>query len=243
MALLTVLEVPASWGEPARVLSAVADELARGPATDLVLLPEASLTGYVSRELTFDLAPFAEPLDGPTITQVRELARRSKAAIVAPLVLREGSCIYNAMVACERDGSIAYVYRKHHPWHPERWATAGAIPPSMNMLSGVRVTTAICYDLHFLEEDAAAALASSDVLLFPSAWVDPDDERHVVLPALARAHRIVIANANWATGIVQAPGQGGSAIYGPRGETLARAPASSVRRGIVRLDVTVEVSG
>ena len=42
---VTVLELAASWGEPARVLADVDARLATGPATDLVVLPEAALHG------------------------------------------------------------------------------------------------------------------------------------------------------------------------------------------------------
>ena len=233
-----MLELPATWGEAERVLYRVAQELARGPGTDLVLLPEQSLNGYVSAEMAFDLAWFAEPIDGPTRERVAAIARRQQTMIVAPLVLREEEALYNAVIGVDREGEIAFTYRKHHPWYPERWATPGPVAPSLVTVAGVSVLTAVCYDLHFLEDDAAAALEAADLLLFPSAWVDPDDDRHLVLPALAERHSVVVANANWAEGIVRFPGQGGSAIYGAHGETLASAPHGT-RSSIVRLDATL----
>ena len=62
---VTVLELPARWNQPSVALAEVDRLLGSAPAPHLALLPETALTGYVSPELDFDLAPFAEPLDGP----------------------------------------------------------------------------------------------------------------------------------------------------------------------------------
>jgi predicted amidohydrolase len=243
---VTVLELPATWGDPRAALASVAYELERGAATDLVLLPEASLTGYVSGEGEFDLAAFAEPIDGPTARAVAALARRHRVHLVAPLILAEGGCHYNAMVGFDRDGEAIFTYRKRHPWFPETWATAGPLAAPLLEIEGTRVTIAVCFDVHFLEEDAAEALDAADLLLFPSAWVEEDDSRPSMLPALARRHRIVIANANWGAGLVWIAGQGGSSILDAAGEVLAfaavpaRTPSTSPR--VMRADALVAPS-
>ena len=43
---VTAIELPARWGPAGPALADVEARLARGPATDVVLLPEAALTGY-----------------------------------------------------------------------------------------------------------------------------------------------------------------------------------------------------
>lgn len=217
---LTVLELPARWAESRRVLDEVDARLAAGPPTDLVLLPEAALHGYVSPQGDFDLARFAEPLDGPTAQRCAAIARAHDLHLVAPLVLREGPALYNAIVCFGAEP--VFVYRKRHPWFPETWATPGPDAPPLVEIAGRRITAAICFDVHFLAEDAAPQLTAADVLLFPSAWVEEVDSRPQLLSALARQFELHIANANWAPGVVRIPGQGGSAIYGPRGEVIAR---------------------
>ncbi len=233
---LTVLELPATWAEPGRALDAVERALEAGPEADLVLLPEQSLSGYVSRSGNFDLAPFGEPLEGPTHAAIAALARRRGTTLVAPLVLREGAACFNAMIACDAGGALVFAYRKRHPWYPELWATPGPAPAPVVTIAGARVTIAVCFDLHFLEEDAASALDASDVLLFPSAWVEEDDQRAAALPALARRHRIAIANANWAAGEVTIPGQGSSSIIDARGHVLARVDRDANRHSLGRAD-------
>lgn len=221
---ITVLELAARWGEAGPALDEVEARLTAGPPTDLVLLPEASLRGYVSPEGDFDLAPFAEPIEGPTARRCAALAAARGLHLVAPLVLREGDAIYNAMACFDPRGALRFVYRKRHPWIPETWATPGPAPPPVIELQGHTITIATCYDLHFLPEDAAPELAAAELLLFPSAWVERPDLRASRLAQLARRFHLFIANANWAPGAVHVPGQGGSCLIAPDGTLLARAP-------------------
>jgi predicted amidohydrolase len=220
---VAVLELAATWGDPAAALANVAARLAAGPPADLVLLPEASLTGYVGPARDFDLTRFAEPIDGPTACGAAAIARDRDAHLVAPLVLREGDAIFNAMACFDPRGDALFVYRKRHPWIPETWATPGARPPPVVDVAGARVTIAICYDLHFAADDMAGELAAADLLLFPSAWVERPDTRVDRLAELARGFGLYVANANWAPGVVRVPGQGGSCALAPDGTIVARA--------------------
>jgi predicted amidohydrolase len=219
----TVLELPAAWGDPARVLESVNRAIGTGPATDLVLLPEQSLSGYVSPEGEFDLVQFAEELDGPTARRCAQIAAAHGIHFVAPLVLREGEATYNAMVCYAPTGPL-FVYRKRHPWIPETWATPGASPLPIAGIAGKKVTIAICYDVHFLAEESAAELLHSDVLLFPSAWVERPDNRPRHLSAIAKEFDIAVVNANWGPGDVVVPGQGNSVVIARDGSRLGTAP-------------------
>lgn len=243
---VTVLELPARWGEPAEALREVDAVLAGGPPTDLVLLPETSLTGYVSPRGDFDCTPHAEPLDGPTARAIADLARRHRTCVVGPLVLREPSGISNAMVAFDDGGDMLFTYRKRHPWIPEDWATPGIEPPPVVQIRDTSVTICICYDVHFLSQEMGRALDDTELLLFPTAWVDdgPTDLRDALLRDLARRHRIAIANANWSRGIVGISGQGRSRILDAEGRELVRAhDARRENQGrIVRLDATLALS-
>jgi predicted amidohydrolase len=221
--LVTVLELPATWGEPARVLDDIDARLAGGPATELVVLPEASIHGYVSPAGDFDLTRFAEPIDGPTAQRCAAIAARRGVHLIAPLVLREGEAIYNAMACFAPRGDVAFVYRKRHPWVPETWATPGPLPPPVVALAGATLTIAVCYDVHFLAEDAARELEAAELLVFPSAWVERPDSRPARLAALARRFDLAVVNANWAPGVVRVAGQGGSCIIARDGTLLARA--------------------
>ena len=213
---LTVLELAARWNRAGAVLDEVDHLLAERPS-DLVLLPEAALHGYVSPEGDFDLTRFAEPLDGPVAMRAAALARAHHTHLVAPLVLREAAAVYNAIACFDPTGTPRFVYRKRHPWFPETWATAGGAPYPLVELAGITLTAAICFDVHFLADEAAAQLAAADLLLFPSAWVEELDSRPQLLGDLARRFDLHVANGNWAAGEVIVPGQGGSCVVAPDG--------------------------
>ncbi len=226
--VVTVLELPARWDARDEALDEVDRLLARAPA-DLAIVPELAFTGYVSPRGDFDLTRFAEPLDGPTTAALARIARRRDVHIVGPLVLREGDVISNAAVLVGPQGDVLTTYRKRHPWIPERWATPGTEPMPLVDIGGVKVTLAICYDLHFLPFDSADVLLQADLLVFTSAWVDTEDTRLPQLAHLAREFRIAVANANWGAGVVELPGQGDSVILDAEGRTAARVPPGEIR--------------
>lgn len=229
---VTLLELPAIWGEPLRQLARVEEELQRKPPGDLVLLPEAALTGYAAPDLSCDLSLQAEPLGGRTSQALSALAREHGCAVVGPLIERAGPAAFNALVGFTADGAQFLHYRKRHTWYPEVWATPGEAPHPQVRLGAFTLTAAICFDVHFLEEEAADVLSTSDVLLFPSAWVDEADARPAQLSGLARRFGLCIANANWGPGLPRLRGQGGSMAVDAAGSVIAR-----LSEGQIRLDV------
>jgi predicted amidohydrolase len=234
---LTALELPARFGDPDAQLALVEATLQRRPPGDLTLLAEACLTGYVSPSLDFDLRRFAEPLEGPTARRLAHLAQRFGTHLVGPLIEAAHGATHNAMVGYTPEGTPWLHYRKRHPWFPETWATAGVAPPPVVRVREWSVTLAICFDLHFLEEDAARQLGAADVLLFPSAWVQDEDSRSARLAALARRFGLAVVNANWAPGDVRVPGQGRSMVLDATGEVRAEARPRAASADAARLDV------
>ncbi len=213
---MTALQLPARWNQPAAQLGYVQTLLESGPKTDLVLLPEASLTGYVSPEHDFDLTAFAEALHGPTRAAYVHFAKRFDCLFVGPLIERDGERVFNSLIGVTPDGETLLHYRKKHPWMPETWATAGETWCSTVKWRDAKVTAAICFDLHFLLEEPRV---DAQLLLFASAWVDdPEtDSRTALLQRLATKHALAILNANWGAGDVRVPGQGGSMFVTPTG--------------------------
>jgi 5-aminopentanamidase len=257
---VSVLELPARWADADEALDDV-DALLSHPhaPTDLAILPEMSLAGYVSPEGEFDLSRFAEPITGSTVQRAAELARRHRAHLVVPLVLAEDDRLYNAAVVVGPRGDVVATYRKRHPWFPEQWATRGEQPSPLFEIGGLRVTIAICYDGHFLADDTADILARADLLIFMSAWVDeedldksrrsrslgvggvsplveaePQDSRMPLLRDLSRRFGISIANANWGPGTILVPGQGGSCILDGEARLLATVPTTLGAAGAAR---------
>lgn len=215
-----IAQLPATFGDAAGQLARLESLLAAHRA-DLVLLPELALSGYVSPRGNFDLTPFAEPLDGDTARTLSALARQHAIGLAGSLVEREGGRFYNSYLLFDREGHRIGHWRKRHPWYPEAWATAGDLGMPVVEFEGVKICAGICFDLHFLEQEAWDALAAADLLLFPSAWVEEHDSRNDRLAALARRHGIAVANANWGAGAPFVSSQGLSMIFDGGGNRLA----------------------
>jgi predicted amidohydrolase len=230
---VAVIELPARWNAVDEALGDVEEALRAGPRADLVLLPEAGLTGYVSPALDFDLTRFAEPIDGPTAAALAGLAKKHETHLFGPLILEEKGECFNATVGFAPSGDHLVTYRKRHPWIPEEWATPGREPYPLVDVAGTKVTIACCFDVHFLAREAAETLHAADLLLFPSAWVEEIDTRPRRLKAIARKHRLAVAAANWGRGELEVAGQGGSCILDASGEVVAKVTAGDRRADAV----------
>ena len=234
---ICALEVPASFGDPRGRLADIRAALGRGDPADLVVVPECALTGYVSADLRFDLRPFAEPLEGPTSSAYRALAREHEIHFAGPLVEECQGAFFNSFVVVDPRGELVGHYRKRHPWLPETWATKGDLPYPDLQIAGLRLTLAVCYDVHFLAREAPETIAAADVVLFPSAWVDDGatDLRSGIFRTLVRRFGLTVVNANWGEGEPRLRGQGRSRIVGPGGVVEAPRLVGQVSRVVAEV--------
>ncbi len=233
---VTILEVPARFDAFDRQLEWIESKLASRPVGDVVVLPEACLTGYVSPRGGFDLTRFAEPFEGRQLEGLRGLAKKHRSTIIGPLIEREGEACFNTAAVIAPDGTVLARYRKRHPWIPETWASASDNPLPSFELGGLVCSVAICFDVHFLAAECAEMLERTDLLFFMSAWVDEEeDSRPGHLTPLAQRFSLSIVNANWGRGAPVVFGQGGSMIVGPEGSVRARLDDDSGR-----LDVLID---
>lgn len=234
---IVALELPARFGQPERGLAAIELELAAGPPCDLVLLPEAALSGYVGEDLSCDPSAAREPLDGPTCAALAALARRHGSHVCGPIIEADGVRTFNSAVVLDPRGELVAHYRKRHPWFPERWATKGDLEHPVFELEGLRFGLAICFDVHFLPRESRDFLDRIDVLLFPSAWVDEDavDLREDLFASLAQRFELWIVNANWGPGRPHLRGQGRSRVVSPSGRVVEASPG----RELMRVEVEI----
>jgi predicted amidohydrolase len=144
---------------------------------DIVCLGEAILR-VGTRATSADVAA---PVPGPQTERLGEAARRNRLWVVAGLIERAGSRVYNTAVVLDRQGRLAGTYRKIH-LPREEWKTGrtpGTAYPVFETDFG-RVAVMICYDWFFPEATEAFALAGAEVLFAPTwgnTWPDPDDGR------------------------------------------------------------------
>jgi N-carbamoylputrescine amidase len=199
---------------------------AAGKGAQLLVLPEAGLTGYTVRE---SMVHLAEPVPGPLTAALVETARETGLLILAGLVERAaGGICYLTQVLAGPSG-LLYAYRKTHLGPTEKtWFGAG---DRLGLVShgGLHMGLQLCYEGHFPEITLAQALAGVDLVLIPHASPreTPEEKRDRwlrYLPARAYDHTVFVAACN------QAGDNGGGLefagvclILGPKGEILAEA--------------------
>ena len=139
----------------------------------LIVLPELATTGYCW-ESRAEIAPYVEPVPGPTTDCFAHLARQYDCyiAISFPEVDPTTNAYYNCMVLIGPQGIVG-TYRKIHSYMSEpRWARDGDLGiPVWDTPLG-RLAGLICMDAMYFESARIPALHGADVLLFPTNWFD-----------------------------------------------------------------------
>ena len=217
-------------GNTERAVAAI--ERAAAEGSDLVVLPELFTVGYFA----FDsYAETAEPLDGETLTTIRETAADCGVGVLAGSIVEdltaseeppEGT-LANTSVLFDRDGERLAVYRKHHLFGYESAQTELLTPGeqlSVAAFEGHTVGMSTCYDLRFPELYRELAELGATLICVPSAWPYPRVE-HWELLARARAveNQLYVATANGSGRFDEAELLGRSSVYDPWGTTLADA--------------------
>ena len=185
----------------------------------MIVFPELFLTGYFLGE---QLAGLAEPLDGPSLRRLAELARRHHLLTICGWPEAAGEPRpYNSAVVLERDGTIIGHYRKTHLFgrEPEFFAAGdrlGAVDTSLG-----RIGVLICYDLEFPEPARILALDGAKVLLAPTANMDPYAAyQWVYTRARAMENGVYVATANTVGQLDGLHFFGQSSVVSPGGEVL-----------------------
>ncbi|HAH00098.1 MAG TPA: hypothetical protein DCL75_14890 [Ktedonobacter sp.] len=139
----------------------------------LIVLPEMATTGYCW-ESRNEVAPFVEPIPGPTSERFQQIAARYGCfiALSLPEVDLSTDVYYNSMALLGPEGVIG-TYRKIHSYISEpRWARDGDLGMPVWETPLGRLAGLICMDAEFFESARIPALHDADVLLFPTNWMD-----------------------------------------------------------------------
>ena len=202
---------------------------------DLVALPELFATGYFA----FDsYARTAEPLDGETLTRLRETAREHGVALLAGSIVEDlqasaqrgfetpaAEGYANTAVLFDSDGERQNVYRKHHLFGYGS-AEQELLEPGQRLqvaeIGDFTVGVTTCYDLRFPELYRDLADSGVDLVLVPSAWPYPRVEHWKTLPrARAIENLCYVATINGSGAYEDATLLGRSTVYDPWGTPVA----------------------
>ena len=208
---------------------------AAGDGATLVVLPER----FDLRGDEDDYARGAEPLDGPTVERMRELARELRVDLVAGSFAErraDREKLSNTSVHIGPDGGIRAVYRKIHLFdvtvgETEYRESDSDEPGDAVVVSeagdGTRLGLTVCYDVRFPELYRILALQGALVVTVPANFTRVTGAAHweVLLRSRAIENQVfVVAPAQAGEYPPGKPAYGNALIVDPWGEVLARAP-------------------
>jgi predicted amidohydrolase len=216
---------PRLIGEP---ISAFAEEaskaLAHHPSAKLVVFPELHLFGDGDPDLqrTEALQESAEPLDGPRVSELRQVAGDLGIWLVPGSVCERGpqGQLFNTQLVLSPEGELAGYYRKIFPWRPHEPYDPGDRFAVVDLGGTTRVGLNICYDAWFPETTRQLAWMGAEVILNVVKTTSPDRKQEVVL---ARANAIVNQVFVVSVNCAGPTGQGRSLIVDPEGNAIAEA--------------------
>jgi len=247
---VAAIQCSSEMGEPdvnRAKLAGLVEQAAKNGAK-IVVLPEASITGYLSQDLKRNwhlpgwpiepeftgISPreAAEPVPGPSTKAFAALAKKLGIYVTVPFVeIEEPSDktqpakYFNTVCLAAPNGEIVAHYRKLTPWpYPEKsWATKGDRDVQTYDTEYGRVGLAICFDIHTILVKYEPKKIWT--LLYPIAWVSPShpaDWFWHILPGRLKSYGHYVVGANWSVDKPQPWfGYGFSTIYAPGGDILA----------------------
>jgi predicted amidohydrolase len=223
--LIAAQAAPRLIGEP---VSAFADEvkaaLETKPDSKLVVFPELHLfgDGTPDRQRTEALQDSAEPLGGPRVKELKELAADLGIWLVPGSVCERGpeGQLFNTQLVLSPEGELAGYYRKIFPWRPFEPYDPGDRFTTVDLAGIGRVGLNICYDAWYPEVSRQLAWMGAEVILNVVKTTTPDRRQELVLAkANAIVNQVFVVSVNCAG----PTGQGKSIIVDPEGNTITEA--------------------
>lgn len=237
---------------PARDPSGAVDELRRTvsdlraefPRVTMMVFPEYHTCRVSSRpDQRHDAyQQIAEPLDGPRVRALRQIAADAGVWLLPGTVIEQSSHgeLFNTAIVCSPDGGLAGAYRKAFPWRPFEQLTPGTGFTTVDLPGIGRVGLAICYDLWFPEVARQLAWMGAEVIIYPTQTSTSDRDQELVLArAAAITNQVFVVSVDAA-----APdGVGRSIVVDPEGIVRVAAPSETpaVVTDVIDLDAVTRV--
>ncbi len=225
----------------AEAITHVREAHARG--AQIICLQELFNAQYFCKKQSCDRFDLAEPIPGPTVSRMQEIAKELEVVLIVPIFERQAAGVYrNSAAVIDADGALLGTYRKMHipddPLFNEKYYfVPGDVAPDARGdahpgTSGFRVWKTryatigvlICWDQWYPEAARITALLGADILFYPTAigwhpaekseWGQPQVEAwRTMQRSHAIANGIFVASPN-RVGHEDEPGTNGIEFFG-----------------------------
>lgn len=204
-------------------------EEAASKGADIIVLPEMSTQPFYPAiaDSADDLPNDLEPIPGPAVDNMRDVARDQGIVIIYPkLEKSEQGDLYSSAAVIDSDGSLAGLYRRIHrdtgEGIEESWLSTGDDLPVFET-EAATIGVMIGHDRHFPEQSRILGLHGAEILCVPcAAFGDHHETWELELRAhtVAQGAFLAAANRSGASGDLEFFGD--SFIIDPRGRVQAK---------------------
>jgi predicted amidohydrolase len=161
----------------------------------LCAFPEFMMFYTNSKQTPKQLADLSETINGKFITEIAKAAKENHIQVVGSFYEKSKKInrVYDTSFVINHLGKVISTYRKIHLYDALGFKESDKMIPGSKIAKPVatsigKIGMMICYDLRFPEMSRALALAGSEVLIAPSAWVKgPMKEEHWITINKTRA--------------------------------------------------------
>ncbi|TWU09714.1 (R)-stereoselective amidase [Symmachiella macrocystis] len=228
---------------------------------ELVLFQELSLTGFIPNHPTGNHEQWlrtalsaarrsAQPLNGPAVTQLADIARAKNILIATGMLEDAGNLLYNTHILVGPNGLLGHWRKMHIPMFEMPFYNGGGAPNVIDTPLG-RIGANICFDALLPESTRLLAVQNAEIVLFPFAADPPPrtvegwaDWAGTALKARCAENGVFGIACNY-VGHVECAGveqnfPGGGMAVGPRGEVLAGWEGKTDEPGMLIVDLSAD---
>ena len=161
----------------------------------LCAFPEFMMFYTKSSQTSKELASLSETINGNFISSISKAAKENRIQVVGSFYekSKKNNRVYDTSFVINNSGKVISTYRKIHLYDALGFKESDKMIPGSKITKPIgtsigKIGMMICYDLRFPEMSRALAIAGSEVLIVPSAWVKgPMKEEHWITINKTRA--------------------------------------------------------
>jgi predicted amidohydrolase len=161
----------------------------------LCAFPEFMMFYTKSSQTPKELSNLSETINGNFISTIAKTAKENHIQVVGSFYEKSNkkNRVYDTSFVINTSGKVISTYRKIHLYDALGFKESDKMMPGSKITKPVttsigKIGMMICYDLRFPEMSRALAIAGSEILIAPSAWVKgPMKEEHWITINKTRA--------------------------------------------------------
>jgi omega-amidase len=185
---------------------------------ELFIFPEMTLTGF-----TMKSNELSETIHGDSFRFFSSIAKDKSTNILAGIIERRKSQIYNTLIHIKPDGNLLKLYRKVHPfsYSGENEHYYAGSKPAYTKVKIWKIGLTICYDLRFPELFRKYGKKRAHLIVNIANWPDTRIEHwRTLLKARAIENQCYIAGVNRVGKDPKLNYVGFSSVFDPMGKEI-----------------------